>query len=176
MLFAMIILQLIIAHSLLALMEISFFSSSDVICKRGMVGLFQRLGTSWLKLQVSLTVLQILSKTDAPNTNHFYCKSHLTLYFFDYESEQYQGQDLDGDGEEDYAICQPNQGDMAFYSLYAPLLGLLQTHNEEHEEVKSQIFPKRHVSSVYIKIMCLVLCSFSHKISPLSLWYSSYIQ
>lgn len=65
-------------------------------------------------------------------------------------TEQYQGQDLDGDGEEDYAICQPNQGDMAFYSLYAPLLGLLQTHNEEHEEVKSQIFPKRHVS-VYIK-------------------------
>ena len=89
-------------------------------------------------------------------------------------TEQYQGQDLDGDGEEDYAICQPNQGDMAFYSLYAPLLGLLQTHNEEHEDVKSQIFPKRHVSSVYIKIMCLVLCSFSQDITTL-LYDASYV-
>lgn len=78
-------------------------------------------------------------------------------------TEQYKGQDLDGDGEEDYAICQPNQGDMAFYSLYAPLLGLLQTHNEEHVEVKSQIFPKRHVS-VYIKRMYSLFCTLSHKI------------
>lgn len=59
-------------------------------------------------------------------------------------AEQYQGQDLDGDGIEDYAICQPNQGDMAFYSLYAPLLTLLQTHDEAHPDVKDNIFPKRH--------------------------------
>lgn len=73
-------------------------------------------------------------------------------------TEQYKGQDLNGDGEEDYAICQPNQGDMAFYSLYAPLLGLLQTHNEEHVEVKSQIFPKRHVS---VKRMYSLFCTLS---------------
>ena len=76
-------------------------------------------------------------------------------------TEQYKGQDLNGDGEEDYAICQPNQGDMAFYSLYAPLLGLLQTHNEEHVEVKSQIFPKRHVS---VKRMYSLFCTLSDNI------------
>ena len=61
-------------------------------------------------------------------------------------AEQYQNKDLNGDGDatNDYAICQPNIGDFAFYSLYAPLLGLLQTHPATHEQVHKQVFPTRH--------------------------------
>ena len=83
-----IILQLI-AHTLPALMGISFFS----------------LGFKGQKLQVKVLVpsdgcIYSLQRCDAPNTDHFYCNSTIdTLLIIN--TEQFQGQDLDWDGEED---------------------------------------------------------------------------
>ena len=65
--------------------------------------LFYRQGQ---KLQVKVLVpsdgcIYSLERRDAPNTDHFYCNFHHRYYLLIINTDQFQGQDLDWDGEED---------------------------------------------------------------------------